>query len=107
MPKKPRKGAYIKGEFVTEVAEPATTSRTAKKKASERLQEIGEALVAAKPGLLAALPLPESLSDAILEAKEMRSFGAKRRQLQLIGKLMRGLEAEELDAVCTALHVKP
>ena len=106
MPKKSRQGYYVKGKFVTEVSEPDTISRTAKKKASERLQEIGAALVAAKVGLLAQLPLPEALTEAILEAKEQKSFGAKRRQLQYIGKLMHRLDMAELAAVCAALGIE-
>jgi ribosome-associated protein len=106
MPKKSRKGFYVKGKFVTEVPEPDATSRTAKKKASERLQEIGAALVAAKVGLLDQLPLPEVLTEAILEAKEQKSFGAKRRQLQYIGKLMRRLDDEELAAVRASLGIE-
>jgi ribosome-associated protein len=106
MPKKSRKGFYVKGEFVSEAAPPAAQSRTAKKKAAERLQEIGEQLVGAKAPLLNSLPLPEALRDAIDEARAMTSPGASRRQRQLIGKLMQRLDDDEVDAVCAAMNIE-
>ena len=107
MSKRARKGYYVKGDFVAGTPEPDTTSRTAKKKTSERLQKLGEALVAARAGVVDGLPLPETLKDAISDAREISSLGAKRRQLQFIGKLMRRLDDEELAAVCAALGTDP
>jgi ribosome-associated protein len=80
-------------------------SRTERKRASEELQDIGERLVGLRADLLAGLPLPERLRDAIEDAKRTTSFGAKRRQAQYIGKLMRRLDAAALDAVRAALLV--
>jgi ribosome-associated protein len=117
MSRKPRKGYYVDGEYV--VAEddgsdpraggPAvaeTPSRTARKNSSEELQKVGEALLGLRPNQLAGLDLPERLSDAIAEAKRLTSFGAKRRQMQFIGKLMRRLDPETLDAVNAALRAE-
>jgi ribosome-associated protein len=56
--------------------------------------------------LFAALPLPEKLRDAILEAKRLTSLGAQRRQAQFIGKLMRKLDPETLEAVRAAVGVE-
>lgn len=106
MAKKSRKGFYIKGEFVTEAPPTGPPSRTAKKKASERLQEIGEALIAARPALVATVPMPERLRDAIGDAKTMKSPGAQRRQRQFIGKLMRALDDEEVDAIRASLQIE-
>ena len=50
------------------------------------------------------LPLPEKLRDAIAEAKRITNFEGKRRQMQFIGKLMRGLDEETLQAVRDALE---
>ncbi len=52
---------------------------------------------------VAALELPERLEDAIAEAKRITSFGARRRQAQFIGKLMRRLEPESLAAIRKAV----
>lgn len=81
-------------------------SRTARKKASEALQDIGQQLLDVRPDVLASLPLPETLQAAILEAKRLRNLEAKRRQAQFIGKLMRRLDAEAVEAVQSALRME-
>jgi len=78
-------------------------SRTARKRASIELQKVGERLLELDADALAALPLPETLREAVQDAKRIASFGARRRQLQFIGKLMRRLEPETVDAVCAAV----
>lgn len=79
-------------------------SRTQRKNESRDLQKLGEALVTLREGVFRALPLPELLRDAIVEAKRLTSFGAKRRQLQYIGKLMRRLDADELAVIEAAIR---
>jgi ribosome-associated protein len=69
-------------------------SRTRRKLDDLALQELGEALVAVPEGKLAELGLPERLGDAIVHARTISKFGALRRQMQYIGRLMR----EEGDA---------
>jgi len=114
MPKKSRKGYYVNGEFVAwgseadqkfrdELRDEQAPSRSAKKRAAEGLQLLGEKLVDTPRGLLAGLPLPEDLRDAILEARDIKSFGARRRQMQLIGKLMRRLDDGTVDVIRAAL----
>jgi ribosome-associated protein len=78
-------------------------SRTARKKASRALQALGERLVELRPAELAALPLPDTLHEAVLDAKRIKTFGARRRQAQYIGKLMRRLDAETVEILHTAL----
>jgi ribosome-associated protein len=115
MSPKPHKGYYVEGKFVAagsaadeQLRNEAETgnSRTQRKHASEKLQQVGESLLTLRPDLFAALPLPENLRDAILEGKRSASFGAKRRQVQLIGKLMRHLDDEALEAVQAALRIE-
>ena len=55
---------------------------------------------------LAELALPERLQDAVAEAKRLKSFGAKRRQVQYIGKLMRKLDEEMLAAIRKAVRAR-
>jgi ribosome-associated protein len=101
-----RKGVHGEAEeheSAGESADARPPSRTSLKKASERLQDLGAELVDAKASLLAGLALPESLRDAIRDAKAMSSFGAKRRQLQFIGKQMRALDDETVESIRTAL----
>lgn len=78
-------------------------SKTRKKQAMHELQALGAALVALPDGSLASLSLPDSLAQAIAEARRITSREGKRRQLQYIGRLMRDLDPEpirtELDRI--------
>jgi len=71
-------------------------SKTRRKQDSHELQALGEALTEMSTERLAALSLPEPLLDALHEWKRTRSHEGKRRQLQYIGKLMRGTDAEPI-----------
>ena len=68
-------------------------SKTQRKKEMHALQALGEQLVALAPEQLAELALPERLADAIVEAKRIAGFEARRRQMQFIGRLMRDVDA--------------
>ena len=57
------------------------------------LQDLGKQLVELPEAQVAAMALEPRLEQAVLEAKRMKSHEAKRRQLQYIGRLMRGLDA--------------
>ena len=107
MSKPSSRGYYVNGVFVTEPpdGEPEPPSRTARKVASEKLQKLGEQLVDAKPALVDGLQLPERLRDAIVDARTLTSRGAKRRQRQYIGKLMRALDDAEVTAIRAALNI--
>ncbi len=67
-------------------------SKTRRKKDMHALQALGEALVGLTNAQLAALELPETLADAIAEAKRIHGFEARRRQMQYIGRLMRDID---------------
>ena len=69
-------------------------SRTQRKLNDQALQELGQALVSVSDDKLAELGLPERLREAIMQARTISKFGALRRQMQYIGRLMR----EEGDA---------
>lgn len=79
-------------------------SRTQRKNASLELTELGEQVVGLRAARLAELALPERLQEAVEEAKRLTSFGAKRRQAQYIGKLMRKLDEDTLAAIRNALQ---
>ena len=113
MSRKPKKGYYVKGHFVAEGSEldvelrseqtGGLPSRTELKKESTELQKVGEALLTLRGDLFDRLELPESLVSALDELKRISNFEGRRRQLQYVGKLMRGLDAETLQAVRDAL----
>ncbi len=71
-------------------------SKTELKKRAEKLQSLGKELTGLGPDTLAKIPLPEDILDQINEFKRLKGFGAQRRQLQLIGKLMRALDPEKV-----------
>ena len=76
-------------------------SKTSRKKEMLALQDVGEELVALSPQRLSELDLPEKLMDAVMEARKLTQFGAIRRQMQYIGKLMREVEVDEIKAKLT------
>jgi ribosome-associated protein len=68
-------------------------SKTRRKRDMHARQDLGEELVALTEAQLARLELPEKLLDAVLLAKRINKFGALRRQLQYIGRLMRDVDS--------------
>jgi len=79
-----------------EAEQPVPPSKTRRKKEMHALQDMGERLVQLDLKHLQELDLPEALMDAILEARRIRAHGARRRQMQLIGKLMRDVDASPI-----------
>ena len=76
-------------------------SKSQKKREAEALQKLGGELAKLAPDAFDRVTgLPEDIRDAILEYRRLKSFGALRRQMQLIGKLMRRLD---YDAVREAI----
>ena len=67
-------------------------SKTRRKQAMLALQKVGEQLVTLNDQQLEALNLPAQLLEAILEARHISKNGARRRQMQYIGKLMRHVD---------------
>lgn len=77
---------------------PDTPSKTQRKQEMHALQDIGKQLVELNKERLAQIDLPENLRDAIIEAKRLHRHEALRRQMQYIGKLMRSVDAEPIQA---------
>jgi len=79
-------------------------SKTRKKQQMEALQALGEELAELPADSLKRIDIPEHLRDALQEARRMTSHGAKRRQLQYVGKLMRDIEPEPIRAALANLR---
>jgi 5-(carboxyamino)imidazole ribonucleotide mutase len=77
-------------------------SKSARKRAALAAQKLGEELVLLKESELAALDLPEDLTEAIRAARSIRSRAAAARQRQYIGKLMREIDPEPIIAALAA-----
>ncbi|MHA6823135.1 ribosome biogenesis factor YjgA [Ralstonia pseudosolanacearum] len=74
-------------------------SKSQRKREVTALQDLGTALEALPKDRLAKVPLPETLADALREAKRITSHEGKRRQMQYIGKLMRALTDDDIEAI--------
>lgn len=73
-------------------------NKSALKRQSAALQKIGEILVALPEPQLNKVPLDQQLLDAVNVARGLKSHEAIRRQLQYIGKIMRNIDAEPIQA---------
>src|SRR5437868_3315603 len=79
-------------------------SKSQKKRDMLALQDIGTELEALPKDRLARVPMPESLADAIQDARRITNHEGKRRQMQYVGKVMRGLDDDDVDAIRNALE---
>ncbi|RJP71026.1 MAG: DUF615 domain-containing protein [Comamonadaceae bacterium] len=114
MSRKPTKGYFVRGQFVAlgseldlelkrELKGSDDMSKTDLKKYSDRLQQLGESLLTLRADLMQRLDLSEKLVDAVNDARKITNFEGRRRQMQFIGKLMRGVDEATLAAVEAAL----
>jgi ribosome-associated protein len=77
-------------------------SKSARKRAADAAQQLGESLITLRDVELDALALPPKLSEAIRAARRISSRAAAARQRQYIGKLMRQLDQEPIRAALAA-----
>ena len=73
-------------------------SKTKKKEAMHELQDLGSELVELSVGQLKRINLPDDILAAVRECQKITAHGARRRQLQYIGKLMRNADDEPIRA---------
>jgi ribosome-associated protein len=83
-----------KPEFIAESLD--RPSKSQRKREALALQDLGATLVTLKPAQLDKIPLPEELREAVLAARQMTQRGARKRQLQYIGRLMREIDPEPI-----------
>ena len=102
MARKPKKGYFVKGQFVAEGSEEDLalkreakgnegTSKTDLKRESVELQKLGEDLLGLRSALMLRLTsqghVDEKLSDALVHARQITNFEGRRRQMQFIQQL--------------------
>jgi ribosome-associated protein len=85
---------------------PAAPSRSEKKRRSLALQELGEALTRLAPQEVRELNLPPDLAEALALYARIRDREGRRRQLQFIGRLMRGTDPAPIRAALEARRAK-
>ena len=81
----------------------ATPSKSQRKRAADELKALGDELVCLPVAEFDALALPERLRDAVGLARRITARGARARQRQLIGKLLRDVD---VGAIRTALGAR-
>lgn len=81
---------------------PRPPSKSQRKRDAHAAQKLGERLVAMREQDLEGLPLSDALRDALAEARRLTSRGARARQHQFIGKLMRGIDVAAVESALAA-----
>ena len=79
-------------------------SKTQRKQDSHALQDLGAQLADLGGDTLRELDPPENLAAAIEELRRVRSHEGRRRQMQLIGKRMRALDADTVERLRRGLE---
>ncbi len=79
-------------------------SKSEQKRRALRLQALGRQLTELKPTQLSELTLPDQLTSAIADYQRFPSREARRRQLQFIGRLMRGLNPEPIESALESIR---
>jgi ribosome-associated protein len=114
MSRKPQKGYFVKGKFVAEGSEldlelkaelkgTYDSTKTDLKREMDALQDLGKELLTLRSDLFKRLQLPDQLVDALAEARRITNFEGKRRQFQYVGKLMRKLTDDQVQAIRQAM----
>lgn len=98
-----RQGQIVVNAEPPPLTESRRRSKTRAKEEVEALQALGKRLVSVGNDRLKKLDIPESLRDAVLEAKKISSHGALRRQMQFIGKLMRDVDTDPIQEMLDEL----
>jgi ribosome-associated protein len=94
----------LKPNITSETEFSERPSKTQRKAAMHELQELGKALTTLSRAQLSRMALDEDLRAALMDYQRLPRFEAQRRQLQYIGKLMRGLDAAPIRAALSALR---
>lgn len=79
-------------------------SKSQLKREAHALRDLGAELIKLSPEQLQHIPLSADLEQAVLQAQQMKKHGALRRQIQLIGKLLRQIDAEPIIAAFNNLQ---
>lgn len=85
----------------------APVSRSQKKRDAAAVTALGDRLTELPEDALNRMDLPEEILEAVLFAKTLKTGGARKRQIQRIGKLLREIDAAPIaEAVAAGDQVK-
>jgi ribosome-associated protein len=79
-------------------------SKSQRKRDAQELKSLASELIGLSDTRLAALPLEDSIREAVEDARQIRSHVARKRQLQFVAKLLRRTDATELIEAMQAFH---
>jgi ribosome-associated protein len=79
-------------------------SKSARKRQMLSLQAMGESLLSLNDNQLSQIPIDDRLLSALRECRQIRSNSARKRHLQLIGKIMRNIDPGPIEHALDALH---
>lgn len=79
-------------------------SKSARKRAMTELQDLGKELVALSVDQIKKIDMPDDLRTAVRDAQRITQHEAHRRQLQYIGKLMRSIDPEPIQAALDEIN---
>jgi ribosome-associated protein len=88
-------------------------SKSQAKREMDALQAMGARLVELSTDRLKKIDMPDELRDAVRDAQRITQHGARRRQLQYIGRLMRNVDPapiqaafDEIDGISAAANAR-
>lgn len=79
-------------------------NKSQQKRESAALQLLGEQLAQLNSQQLASLPIPAKLLMVLQEVKRISSHGAKKRQFQFIGGVIRSMKSDDVAAIQLGLN---
>jgi ribosome-associated protein len=82
-------------------------TRAEMKRRMERLQDLGVRLTQLTDGKLSRIALPDTLLEAVVEARRLTSLAAKRRQLQFIGRIMEQFDTARIARDLRDIDMRP
>lgn len=81
-------------------------SKSQRKRDMDALQDLGKTLTGYAPARLKKVPMSDNLREALVEMARLTANGARARQLQYIGRLMRSEEVEPIRAALEVIEGK-
>ena len=79
-------------------------SKSQRKRDAKELKSLASELIGLSNARLAAVPLEDSIREAVEDARQIRSHVARKRQLQFLAKLLRRTDATEIIEAMEAFH---
>ena len=80
-------------------------SKSAQKREAQAIHDLGSKLVDYPKSILKKLTLDDDIRKVVTEAQAIKAHGARRRQLQLLAKLLRAADLSQLEEEISRLEM--